>query len=152
MFRNREVNSIILAATIIPSPTRLKENITLKFKNMKVVWHMIFFFMTSFTIPCLFWLRLSRCLEWNSLIFIPAALLMSSEFARFLYIVHNALCYVSFMNYVFCYYFHYFRMQPTRKNVCSGTCSMRGKYSLTDSLPFFFYSSHEASIGLIKLE
>ncbi|XP_066023887.1 adhesion G-protein coupled receptor D1-like isoform X2 [Pocillopora verrucosa] len=32
---SREVNSIILAATIIPSPTRLKENITLKFKNMK---------------------------------------------------------------------------------------------------------------------
>nr|XP_058964841.1 adhesion G-protein coupled receptor D1-like [Pocillopora verrucosa] len=31
----REVNSIILAATIIPSPTRLQENITLKFKNMK---------------------------------------------------------------------------------------------------------------------
>ena len=43
LFRNREVNSIIMAATIIPSPTRLKENITLKFKNMKVVWHMIFF-------------------------------------------------------------------------------------------------------------
>ena len=78
---------------------------------------------------------------------------MNSEFVRFLYIVHNALCYVSFMNYVFCYYFHYFRMQPTRKNVCSGTCSMRGKYSLIVSLPFFFsYSSHEASIGLIKLE
>ena len=43
MLRNREVNSIILAATIIPSPTRLQENITLKFKNMKVAWHMIFF-------------------------------------------------------------------------------------------------------------
>ena len=28
---------------------------------------------------------------------------------------------------LFRYYFHYFRMQPTRKNVCSGTCSMRGK-------------------------
>ena len=43
MLRNREVNSIILAATIIPSPTRLQENITLKFKNMKVAWHMISF-------------------------------------------------------------------------------------------------------------
>ncbi|CAH3165288.1 unnamed protein product [Pocillopora meandrina] len=32
----REVNSIIMAATIIPSPTKLQENITLKFKNMKV--------------------------------------------------------------------------------------------------------------------
>ena len=43
MLRNREVNSIIMAATIIPSPTRLQENITLKFKNMKVAWDMIFF-------------------------------------------------------------------------------------------------------------
>ena len=43
MLRNREVNSIILAATIIPSPTRLQENITLKFKNMKVAWDMISF-------------------------------------------------------------------------------------------------------------
>ena len=36
LFRNREVNSIIMAATIIPSPTRLRENITLKLKNMEV--------------------------------------------------------------------------------------------------------------------
>ena len=136
MFRNREVNSIIMAATIIPSPTRLKENITLKFKNMKVVWHMIFF-SWQFLLYRVFsgwdWVA-----EWNSLIFSLDALLMNSKFVRFLYIVHNALCYVSFMNYVFCYYFHYFRMQPTRKNVCSGTCSMRGKYSLIVSLPFFF--------------
>ena len=83
--------------------------------------------MIIFTIPCLFWLRSSHCLKWNSLIFSLPALLMNSDFVRFRYVVHNALCYVSFMNYAFCYYFHYFRMQPTRKNVCSGTCSMRGK-------------------------
>ena len=109
-----------------------------------------FLFMTIFTIPCLFWLRLCRYLEWNSLIFSLAALLMSSEFVRFLYIVHNALCYVSFMNYVFCYYFHYFRMQPTRKNVCSGTCSMRGKYSLIVSLPFFFIQVMRLALGWLS--
>ena len=86
-----------------------------------------FLFMIIFIIPCLFWLRSSHCLKWNSLIFSLPALLMNSDFVRFRYVVHNALCYVSLMNYVFLLLFHDFRMQITRKSVCSGTCSMRGK-------------------------
>ena len=139
-----------MAATIIPSPTRLKENITLKFKNMKVAWHMIFFpwqFLLYRVFSGWDWVAV-----WNEtrLFFSQAALLMNSEFVRFLYIVHNALCYVSFMNYVFCYYIHYFRMQLTRKSVCSGTCSMRGKYSLIVFLPFFFIQVMRLALGWLS--
>ena len=36
------------------------------------------------------------------------------------------------------------------KNVCSGTCSMRGKYSLIVSLPFFFIQVMRLALGWLS--
>ena len=86
---NREVTSIIMAATITPPPKKLQENITLKFKNIKVA-RLTLFFPADFVIPCHFWLRLSdsiSCLKWNSPFFSMNVLFMNSNFARFRFMV-----------------------------------------------------------------
>ena len=72
-FLHRNINSRIMAVTMDPKPETLRENVTLKFKNLKVTWQFvaircldlfwrdkIYFQVLEAEKRCMFWSNLSK--------------------------------------------------------------------------------------------